>query len=188
MRLGYGHVGNVPHARLKISSARRPDMEESKRPRERPRTPPRFYTLGATQRSAARALLDAVTSRAGPVFATDEGYYPLQIPSAHLRAGLSAPALGFHGICARISREVRHGHRPPARTVGRGENGLSGRGHSCTPEYKSTCAFRPSQENPSNKWRRRNSLPGSDLGRVIGGLVGQLEGRFCVGSGVRFST
>ena len=127
---------------------------------------------------APRAFLDAVTSRRALVSTTDEGYYPLQIPSAHVRAGPTVNALGFHGECAGVPGEVLQGHRPPARTVGPEENALFGELMRASPRCESTWKFWPDQQKPSNKWCRRNVFPGMDLGRVMGGFVGHLDGRF----------
>ena len=55
-----------------------------------------------------------------------------------------------------------------------------------SPGHESTWRARPGQEKPSNKCLRRNALWGLGLGRFMGGLVGQLEGRFRGLPGVRF--
>ena len=54
-------------------------------------------------------------------------------------------------------------------------------------ELESTWRFGSDQEKPSNKYFRRNALPGMDLGRFIVGFVGHLDGRFKGLPGVRFS-
>ena len=125
--------------------------------------------------------------RRGPVFPSDEGYYPHQLPGAHVRSHPRGSALEPEGECARVPGEVRWGHSARARRVNPGKNALFGGRHGVTPGHKSTSTFRPNQQKPSNNSFHRNSLQAIDLERFVEGFVGHLEGPFRRCSGTRLS-
>jgi len=80
-------------------------------------------------------------------------------------------ALGFHGTCYMVTGHLRARH-VPGKTPFLDEVTLA------SPGYESTCRFWPDQEKPPNKWFRRNALRGMDLGLLMGGIVGHLDGLF----------
>ena len=97
-----------------------------------------------------------------------------------MRWGPMVNALGFHGRCYKVIGHLRARHVL-------GKTPFLDEVTRATPTYESIWNFRPNQEKPSNKWFRRNVLPGMDLGLFIVGIVGHLDGLFQGLSGTRFS-
>ena len=119
--------------RLKGGSHSVCGVRDGRRPAPLPEA--RFFLSrrGSSQPGCVAGFVGHGHFRLRPDFATYEGDYPLQIPSAHVRAGPRVSARGPHGECAGVPGDVLQGHRPPARTPGTGENALFGRGHSHKP-------------------------------------------------------
>ena len=87
-------------------------------------------------------------------------------------------ALGFQRTCYRVTGHLRARHVL-------GKTPFLDEVTRASPGYERTWTFRRNQEKPSNKCFRRNVLAGMDLGRVMGGFVGHLDGRFRTARGVR---
>ena len=80
-------------------------------------------------------------------------------------------ALGSQGMCYRVTGHLRARHVL-------GETPFLDGVTRASPGYESTWRFRPNQEKPSNKCFRRNACRGMDLGLLMGGIVGHLDGLF----------
>jgi len=88
-----------------------------------------------------------------------------------VRWGSMVNALGFHGTCYRVIGHLRARHVL-------GKTPFLDKVTRASPGYESTWKFRANQEKPSNKWFRRNTLRGMDLGLLMDGIVGHLDGLF----------
>ena len=110
------------------------------------------------RRCPARAFLDTVTSVPGAISAPMRGTTPTSYRErtcarapAHVRAGHMVNALGFQGMCYRVTGHLR------ARQV-LGKTAFLDDVTLASPGHESTWTVLTNQEKPSNKSSRRKAL------------------------------